>query len=455
MAGLIEQNEFVLELNGFGAAFGEKIILNDVNLNVVDKNITVLLGPGGTGKSTLLRTIAGLNDSNPCFRNWGEINFLGEPLGIDNRPSLVTQSARLVVKSVLENIVHNLPERNNLTQLQQKDLAVRLLENAGLQQLIDSLHENVVSLPLVLQRRIAMLRLASAGPRLLCLDEPTTGIDDPDADSLLQHILLEAEKRAVLIVLHNQSQAKKLGGFAALLAGGHVEEYRESAGFFASPEAEPARQFIKSGSCNVPAPDAKPEELAEDITPPPALPKAAKTYVSESFGPRGFLWLYKGKLAGTPLPGVFFDEEYDLKALQRVGVTRLVSTTKKPVSESALNAFGIKGKAFPIQDMGVPELEEATAICRYIEQMIDQGEVVAVHCRAGLGRTGTVLALYLIWQNYDALSALETVRNIEPRWVQSEQQVNFLDEFSQHVARNSSHSNRKTYQQLNELSNAI
>jgi len=427
-------NEPILTLKEYGAAFGDKTILNNVNLQVIEKNITVLLGPGGTGKSTLLRSIAGLNDTNPSFHSWGDVKFLGRELDNQNRPSLVTQSARLVVKSVLENIVHNLPERNNLTQLQQKELAVRLLEQAGLGVLKDSLNENVVSLSLVYQRRIAMLRLASAGPRLLCLDEPTTGIDDSEVEALLEHIKNESQRRAILIVLHNQKQAKTLDGYSVLLAGGEVKEYKPTAEFFGNPQAEPAKQFVKSGSCNVPSPDARPEELNDEALAKSKAHKPAKKFVSESYGPRGFLWLHKGQLAGTPLPGVFFEKDYDLKALQRVGVTRLLSTTQTPVPKDELAPFGISGKAFPIKDMGVPTLEQAVEICQYIEQMIQSDEVVAVHCRAGLGRTGTVLALYLIWENIDALSALERVRNIEPRWVQSDKQVKFLDDFSRFIS---------------------
>ncbi len=444
----------ILNFDGFGVAFGEKIILNDVSFQVVEKNVTVLLGPAGTGKSTLLRSIAGLNNANPSFRAWGEVCFLGQSLSDDNRPSLVTQSARLVVKSVLENIVHNLPERNNLTQLQQKDLAVRLLEQAGLNELKDLLNENVVNLSLSLQRRLAILRLASAGPRLLCLDEPTSSLDDNEAEKILAHIKKESKRRAILIILHNQQQAKRLDGFSVLLAGGHVEEYNETRKFFAYPQASSAQQFVRLGSCSMPSPDARPEDLAEDVEPPPEIPSIARQYVSESFGPRGFLWLLKGQLAGTPLPGVFFEADYDLKSLQRVGVTQLISTTQHPVEPALLEKYGIMGKAFPIKDMGVPTLEQAVEICRYISQKIEQDEVIAVHCRAGLGRTGTVLALYQIWKNNDALSALEMVRNIEPRWVQSDQQVEFLDEFSKYIISHSL-SSVNSHQSSSEISNAI
>ncbi|MDD4958907.1 MAG: hypothetical protein PHS51_06125, partial [Gallionella sp.] len=50
-------------------------------------------------------------------------------------------------------------------------------------------------------------------------------------------------------------------------------------------------------------------------------------------------------------------------------------------------------------------------------------------CLAGMGRTGTILAAYLIWEGQSALDALETARSIEPRWVQSQAQVSFLTAF--------------------------
>jgi len=449
-------NTTILNFENFGAAFGEKVILNDVNLNIKNKSITTLLGPGGTGKSTLLRSITGLNSNNPTFKIWGKVSFCGDELSPDNCPSIVTQSARLVVKSLLENIIHNLPERNNLTQLQQKDLAIRLLEQSNLHELKDRLSENIVSLPLVLQRRIAIIRLVSAGPRLLCLDEPTSGIDnEDDVEQLLQHIKDESKRRSILIVLHNQKQAKQLGGYAALLAGGQVKEYKTSEVFFSTPKTDPAKQFIKSGYCSVPSPMAKQEELNEEISAPDPISIDIGSYVSESFGPRGFLWLIKGKLAGTPLPGVFFDEDYDLKALQRVGITHLISTTQKPVAFSKLKPFGIKGNSFPIKDMGTPTLAQAIEVCEYIDHAINDNGIVAVHCRAGLGRTGTILALYLIWKNSDSLNALEKVRTIEPRWVQSEQQIKFLDIFSDYVTEKISSPNCTTKHHITDISNAI
>jgi len=422
----------ILQLEGFGAAFGDKIILSNVNLSILEQGVFVVLGPSGTGKSTLLRSIVGLNEANPSFRTWGKAVYVGSELGDGNRPALVSQSAKLMMASVLENIVYNLPERNNLNITQQQDLAVRLLEQSGLGELKDSLKDNVVSLTLAQQRHLAILRQAVAGPRLLCLDEPTTGIKETEVESLLNYIKKESTRRAILIVLHNLNQVKILNGYTALLAGGYIQEMQTTKQFLNAPRTDPAKQWVKLGSCNVPSPDALPEELADDVPPPPPLPAIARQAPSESVGPRGFLWLKRGALAGTPLPGVFHDIEYDMKMLNRVGVTTLISLTTKPVDSNILKTFKVRGIWQAIKDMGAPSIEQAVQICQQIDQAIKNNEVVAVHCRAGLGRTGTVLATYLIWQGAAALEALNTVRDVEPRWVQSEEQVKFLEQFAIH-----------------------
>ncbi len=433
-------SDTVLTLQGFGVAFGEKVVLGSVDLQVPERQITVLLGPSGTGKSTLLRTLAGFNDANPNLRSWGDALYEGRALAEGEAPALVSQSARLMMASVLENIVHDLPERSSLTPLQQRQLALRLLEGASLDELRQRLDEPVINLTLAQQRHLAIMRLAATGTRLLCMDEPTAGLNDEEAERLLDYITRQSSQRAMLVVLHNLVHARRLGGHIALLAGGVVQESATSETFFTAPQSEAGQCFVRTGSCSVPAPDSVPEQLDPEAPPPPPLPAAAREYVSDSFGPRGFLWLKKGQLAGTPRPGVFHDIGYDLKALQRVGVTCLVTLTESAPEVGQMREYGIDNIWSPVRDMEAPSITQAAAICKQIERRLQQGEVLAVHCRAGLGRTGTLLAAYLIWEGGEALGALETVRRVEPRWVQSEEQVAFLERFSSAMAERASSS---------------
>ena len=100
-----------LDLQGYGVAFGERVVLSSVDMVLPKMGVTALLGPAGTGKSTLQRTLAGFNDANPSLRTWGEARLAGLAVGATARPALVCQSARMITASVLDNLVHGLASR--------------------------------------------------------------------------------------------------------------------------------------------------------------------------------------------------------------------------------------------------------------------------------------------------------------------------------------------------------
>lgn len=426
----------LLSLRKFGIAFGDKIVLRSVDLDIQDNGCFVLMGPAGTGKSTLLRTLCGINDAVANMRTWGEAIYAGSRLGEAERPSLVAQNARLMLASILENIMYELPERQSLTIMQQRVLAKRLLLLAGLDQLVNKLDSPVMELSLATQRHLAIMRTAAARPRLLCIDEPTSGLGQDESSALLHYVRYLSEQLAVLIVLHNQQQARQLDGHTALLAGGWIHESSSSEAFFTHPVSKVAREFIRNGNCTVPSPNARPEDLDEfcEFPTPPPMHEQATGPVSDAYGPRGFLWLKKGFLAGTPRPGVVMDEEYDLKALQRVNISVLISLTEERFDPELLKQYGIEGWWLPVNDMEAPTVEQAMEMCQRVSQQMSAKHAVAYHCKAGLGRTGTMLAAQLIWEGSTALDALETARKIEPRWVQSERQIAFLETFARTVA---------------------
>lgn len=422
----------LLELCGYGVAFGERVVLADVDLDVPPRGVVILVGPGGVGKSTLLRTICGANDANPSLRVWGRAIFAGAPLGSGEMPALVAQNAKLLIGTVLENILSSVPGRSLLTSRAQRDDALRILHRGGLEGADDLLGRRVIDLSTGLQRRIAIVRTAAAEPLLLCADEPTSNLADADAEAIITLIRAEAERRAVLFVTHNQRHARAAGGTTALLAGGRIHEHAPTEEFFTMPWSRAAQEFARTGGCNVPSPGADPETLAEGVKSTP-LPAAARVVPRDAAGPRGFRWVHRGALGGCPRPGIVNDLEHDIQALLRMGITVLVTLETEHFHRDAIAAAGIRPLFFPIEDMRSPSIAAAFEHCRRIEQLIVTGEVVALHCRAGLGRTGTMLAAQLIHEGAPLVQAIERARRIEPRWIESADQVHFLERFAEAV----------------------
>lgn len=431
-------SETVLSLKEFGAAFNTRTILSTITLDLPETGITILMGPCGTGKSTLLRAISGFSTSNPAYRTWGSIYYLSEKLEEGSfAPPLVSQNIKLMIATVLENVINGLPERRSLNITQQKELAQRLLTQAGLEKLADQLDTPMIHLTTADQRQIMILRQMAANPKLVCIDEPTVGLNSVEIERMVNYLKKEATKRSILFVTHNQVLAKALGGDTVLLAGGWIQEKQSTERFFSNPITDIAKTFIETGTCALPSPDAKPEEVASEwvdaIRP---LPKAATDYKSHVLGPNGFIWLKKGKLAGTPRPGLLRALETDLLALKRVGVTDLISLTVRPLDRDQCALHDIDVMASPMPDMHPPSLQQALVINQKIEKLLDNNKIVAIHCRAGLGRTGTLLAAQLIYEGKSALTALEETRQIEMRWVQSESQMKFLEEYEVFIKNN-------------------
>lgn len=424
----------ILSLRNFGVKFGSRQILSDVNIDIEDRGIVVLMGPCGTGKSTLLRSLAGINDASPYFAASGQGYYLGEYLGAHDRPILVEQKPSLLVSSVLENIVHTLIDRETLVRSSQRALVLRLLDEFGITELVDSLDTPVTELAMVSRRIVAVIGAVINSPTLVMIDEPTADLNDKDAKKILDVIRRIAARHSVLIVLHNQNQARYVGGKVMLLAGGCIQESKTTDKFFESAESEAGKEFIRTGTCSVPSPDTPPEHLD---------PEFANRYVPLNpskeeprlipFGPPGFRWLLRGKLAATPRPGLSRDLEDDLMALKKVNVDHLISLEEKDhYSPEAIERHGIRLFRMPVKDMHAPGVEETMNMVMQMAETIGNKGTIAVHCRAGLGRTGTLLACFLVASGTEVEEAISQVRCQDPRMIQSRVQEEFISEFYFH-----------------------
>lgn len=524
-----------LSLHRFGVAFGQRVVLADVTLQLSPTGIDVLMGPVKTGKSSLLRTLAGLYEGHAMHRTWGSARLGAEPVGPNNRPALVQQPLRLLDQTLLQVLRHALPADGQRSAAGWREWASALLAEHGLADWVDHLDTTLMHCTPRMQRTALVLMQVATQPRLLMVDEPTAGLNGSEADAMVQWLRELGSRCKLLVSLHNQRQARALATEVVLLGGGRVLAHQPVDAFFTHPANDLVRQFVQTGSLSLPSPDAQPGDLETGTPLPPPLPPEAvrataaapmpavgpaaasqssmfppmvfprmagrvaaplaapapapapapvvpsppvpspvvvaraatdvpvvkapsarapaplplpmrqgvelastvgKVFVSESRGPQGFRWVVPGMLAGTPQPGVVAPVDHDLTLLCQVGITHLITLTETDMDQDALLRHGLKNTHLPIFDRKAPSASQMHMLLVRMQRLMEAGEVLAVHCKAGLGRTGLALATWLVRDGgLGAEAAVERLRKINPGYIQSDEQLAFLHHYEADILR--------------------
>lgn len=145
--------------------------------------------------------------------------------------------------------------------------------------------------------------------------------------------------------------------------------------------------------------------------------------------PGGAWWLEEGRLLGIARPGMLGDANAVFDWLARHGVRHLVCLEREcGCNDAMLATRGIARHPHAVADMGAPSTTQAIEICGIADAAHAANRAVAVHCRSGLGRTGTVLAAVLVWRGSEPATAIARVRAVQPYAVQSLVQYHFVHE---------------------------
>ena len=153
-------------------------------------------------------------------------------------------------------------------------------------------------------------------------------------------------------------------------------------------------------------------------------------------------WVIPKVIAGMPLPFVHPDRraqrggtlrqfEDDLPVLRDAGIQSVVCLLNIPSHQRIFEAAGFTFLLSIVPDYQAPTLDQANRIMDFIAAA---PKAVAVHCEGGIGRTGTILAAFLIHQGSTAEDAIRQVRSVEPAAIETNSQIKFLVEFERQKA---------------------
>ena len=151
----------------------------------------------------------------------------------------------------------------------------------------------------------------------------------------------------------------------------------------------------------------------------------------------GFYWLIPKVLAGSSRPGGRSGNakesaqlETDLRWLRNQNIDAILTLTEVGLDQDLIDRFGFINLHIPIIDMTAPSSSEISDALAFIDQQTARGRSVVVHCLVGQGRTGTMLAAYLIRTGLSPELAISDLRSVCPHAVENTLQERALVEFA-------------------------
>jgi molybdopterin-binding protein len=303
------------ELKDVTKVYGDKTVVDGVNLQIHEGEILALLGPNGSGKTTLLKILAFIE--NPTN---GEVKFQGEPVTAKNtekmrmQSTLVFQKTTLFDTSVYNNVAYGLKIRKTPKDARDEEVkrALRLVKLEGFEK------RPAKKLSGGEQQRVAIARALALKTKLLLLDEPTANLDPKNA-SIVEEVIAIVNrelKTTIVMATHNMFQAKAFPHRIALMNDGKITEV------------------------------GAPTEI---------FGKLSKNLASFAAVDNTFTGTAKATAAGTTMVDIGNGVQVEVTA-QRQGEASIfvnpqdIILSKSPVESSARNVF--KGKITEITDLG-------------------------------------------------------------------------------------------------------
>lgn len=239
----------MIKIEHLSKKFNDNVVLDDINLEIKKGDVVGIIGPSGTGKSTLLRCVNRLETPESGMIYLGdkgidiskkkskELQFLRQHTG------MVFQRFNLFEKkTALENVMEGLIVVKKLGKEEAKEIALKELDNVGMAPWANHYPKHLSGGQ---QQRVALARALAMKPEILLLDEPTSALDPELVGEVLDVIKKVAEEGyTMLLVSHEMNFVRHVSNRVIFLDKGHIVEDGTPKEVFERPKNDRTREFL-------------------------------------------------------------------------------------------------------------------------------------------------------------------------------------------------------------------
>ena len=238
---------YQIEIKSLNAYYDKLHVLRDIDLQVKKGEIVSLIGPSGSGKSSLLKMLVGL-----LIPKSGVVKINDQAINYHKKLDLRTVREKIAIVFQQYNLFQNMNVLKNVCiapiKIQKRNAkeaeeqAVNLLEKVGLKDKLKSYPEELSGGQ---QQRVAIARALCLNPEILLLDEITSALDPELVKEVLDTIrLLASEGMTMLIVSHEMSFVKEVSSRVVFMDNGSIVEVNEPIIIFDSPKEKRTLDFV-------------------------------------------------------------------------------------------------------------------------------------------------------------------------------------------------------------------